>query len=80
MTVRCITCQHFTMKPRKGTAAAHLTASDIAHARVGMGRCDKETLTLRWIAAGNELECDKHTPISEEQTAMRREWLRRNVK
>jgi hypothetical protein len=45
-----------------------------------MGRCEKETLTLRWIAAGNELECDKHTPISEEQMAKRRKWIGRNVK
>ncbi|CAG2126867.1 hypothetical protein LMG31506_00212 [Cupriavidus yeoncheonensis] len=70
----CITCQHFTLKPRAG-AQSHLTASDVAHARVGMGRCLKETLALRWIGAESSA-CDKHAPVSDKQAAQRREWIK----
>lgn len=76
MTVTCITCAHFTMKPRTGPAESHLTASDVVHAKVGMGRCKLETLTLRWTAAETELECGKHVAVTEEQAAARREWIR----
>jgi hypothetical protein len=76
MKVRCITCEHFTLKPRTEPAVAHLRASDIAHARVGVGRCKKETLELRWQGAETEIECTAHEQVTEEQTAARREWIR----
>lgn len=72
---QCITCEHFTMKPRTGEAQAHLTASDVAHAKVGMGRCAIETIALRWISPGAPA-CEKHEAISEEQAAARREWIK----
>ncbi|NSX14983.1 hypothetical protein HTY52_12945 [Cupriavidus taiwanensis] len=74
MTITCINCEHFTLKPRTG-AQAHLTASDVAHARVGMGRCLKETMALRWTGADAQA-CDKHAAVSEEQAAQRREWIK----
>lgn len=76
MTTTCITCEHFTLKPRSGEGVEHLRASDLAHARVGMGRCLKETLTQRWQAAETDRKCDMHSPVSEEQAAQRREWIK----
>ncbi|MBF6987231.1 hypothetical protein [Cupriavidus sp. IK-TO18] len=75
MTTTCITCEHFTLKPRSGEGQAHLRASDIAHARVGMGRCLLETLALRWMS-GETPACDKHKAVAEEQAAQRREWIK----
>ncbi|WP_316153624.1 hypothetical protein [Cupriavidus sp. BIC8F] len=74
MSNQCITCQHFTLKPRTSAGEAHLEASDRAHARVGMGRCLEETLALRWIGA-EARACDKHVAVSEEQAAQRRQWI-----
>lgn len=71
----CITCEHFTAKPRAGAGQDHLTASDRAHAKVGMGRCTQETLALRWIGAESPA-CEKHAPVSEEAAAQRREWIK----
>jgi hypothetical protein len=79
MTTTCITCEHFTLKPRAGEDQKHLTASDVAHARVGMGRCLKETLALRWIGA-EARACDKHAAVTEEQAAQRREWIKGRVR
>jgi len=76
MTVNCITCEHFTLKPRTGEEQELLRASDIAHARVGMGRCLKESLTQRWQAAETERHCDMHSPVPSEQAAQRREWIK----
>lgn len=76
MTTTCITCEHFTLKPRSGEEVEHLRASDLAHARVGMGRCLKETLTQRWQAAETDRQCDMHSPVSKEQAAQRREWIK----
>ncbi|WP_042886315.1 hypothetical protein [Cupriavidus necator] len=75
MSDHCITCRHFTVKPRTAAGEAHLEASDRAHARVGMGRCLKEALTLRWIGAEVQA-CGKHAAVSEEQAAQRREWIK----
>ncbi|CAG2132350.1 hypothetical protein LMG26411_00602 [Cupriavidus numazuensis] len=75
MTTTCITCDRFTLKPRSGAGQEHLTASDRAHARVGMGRCLNESLALRWIG-GESPACEKHVPVSEEQVAQRREWIK----
>jgi hypothetical protein len=75
---QCITCDRFTMKPRTAEGEAHLTASDRAHARVGMGRCLNETLAMRWISA-EAPACDKHEPVSKEKAAQRREWIRGRV-
>lgn len=75
MTAQCITCEHFTLKPRTGEGKEHLAASDRAHARVGMGRCVKETLALRWISA-EAAACEKHAPVSDEQADSRREWIK----
>lgn len=75
MTTTCVTCEHFTMKPRTGEAQAHLTASDVAHAKVGMGRCAIETISLRWISP-DASACAKHVAISEEQAAARRAWMK----
>ncbi|CAN7305000.1 hypothetical protein LJR296_001431 [Cupriavidus necator] len=75
MTTTCITCEHFTLKPRAGEGQEHLAASDRAHARVGMGRCLEEKLALRWIG-GETAACDKHVPVTEEQAAQRREWIK----
>lgn len=69
----CITCAHFTMKPRTGEQA-HLTARDVAHAKVGMGRCAIETISLRWISP-EAPACAKHDPISKEQAGQRRDWI-----
>ena len=71
----CITCERFTMKPRTGEGEAHLTASDRAHAKVGMGRCLNETISLRWISAQTPA-CNKREPVTEEQEAQRREWIK----
>lgn len=77
MTTTCITCEHFTLKPRAGDGQEHLRASDIAHAKVGMGRCLKETITVRWISATSACERpDDYLPVSEEQAAQRREWIK----
>ncbi|WP_454752089.1 hypothetical protein [Cupriavidus necator] len=77
MTTTCITCEHFTLKPRSGEGVEHLRASDIAHARVGMGRCTKEAITVRWISANSECERpDDYAAVSEEQAAQRREWIK----
>ena len=73
--VRCITCQHFTLKPRAGEDE-FLRQSDRDHARVGMGRCQKDELTRRWHPAESERQCDKHAAISEAQAAARRDWIR----
>ncbi|MGH8431264.1 MAG: hypothetical protein ACREUF_12755 [Solimonas sp.] len=75
MTVTCITCQRFTLKARSAEGQEHLAASDRAHARVGMGRCLDEKLALRWIGA-EAPACDKHVPITAEQAAQRREWIK----
>jgi len=72
---QCITCDRFTMKPRTGEGEAHLTASDRAHARVGMGRCLNEALAMRWIS-GEAPACQKHEPVGEEKAAQRREWIK----
>jgi hypothetical protein len=40
-----------------------------------MGRCLKETLALRWIGA-EAPACEKHAPVTEEQAAQRREWIK----
>jgi hypothetical protein len=77
MTVSCISCQHFTLKPRACEGQEHLRASDLAHAKVGMGRCLKETITVRWISAKSECERpDEYAAVSEEQAAQRREWIK----
>jgi hypothetical protein len=75
MTTTCVTCEHFTMKPRTGEAQAHLTASDVAHAKVGMGRCAIETISLRWISP-ETIACAKHAAITDEKAAGRREWIK----
>lgn len=75
MTTTCITCEHFTMKPRAGEGQDHLTASDRAHAKVGMGRCVVDTISLRWIGP-ETVACDKYRAVSEEQAAQRRNWMK----
>lgn len=75
MTQQCIACQHFTLKPRTDEGQAHLTASDVAHAKVGMGRCVIETISLRWISP-EATACGQHKVVSEKQEAVRREWMR----
>ncbi|UIF90889.1 hypothetical protein KAF44_32390 [Cupriavidus necator] len=79
MTVTCISCQHFTLKPRTAEGEAHYRASDVAHARIGMGRCAKETLALHWEPAEQARNCDKHAPIAADQAAARRDWIRSNA-
>lgn len=77
---RCVACENWTLKPRKDAADPRLAEEDLAHARIGWGRCLRDELSRRWHPGESERYCDRHIPIVEEKVAERREWIQKQGK
>ena len=67
MTVRCIACRKFTLKPR-----ASMLEMDRGNVAIGLGRCTVEKDGNVWHSQEYERACDHHDALTYEQTDQRR--------
>lgn len=70
MTVQCITCRHFTVKPR-----LQHERSDKDMRAQGCGRCLLDKEVGRYCPARSARSCGNHSPISADQLAQREAHL-----
>jgi hypothetical protein len=74
---RCITCKHFTLRPRKANGSNETQRElDRMYITLGMGRCAYAELpTATWHSAECPRECARVAPIAADQVQARRQFM-----
>jgi hypothetical protein len=73
MTVRCISCKKFMLKARDANGSNQaLREIDSGMVAIGLGRCSIDPAPNTWYSQEYERSCEKHDPLTIEQTEQRR--------
>lgn len=73
MTVRCVTCSAFSLRPRPSNGSNEpMREIDRKFVALGAGRCASNTQTYQWYPAEYERECGQHKAITADQVDRRR--------
>ena len=77
MTVRCVTCSEFSLRPRPSNGSNEpMREIDRKFLALGAGRCAFNTKTNQWYPAEYERECGRHKAIPADQVDKRRALLK----
>jgi hypothetical protein len=75
-TVRCITCQHFTLRPRAADGRNEsMREMDRKYITMGMGRCAHTRESYIWHSGECPRTCTRYAPIGADQAQARRDLV-----